>query len=129
MDALVKRKFIRTMEVENAFRGVDRGLYFPDGTFGPYTGFGIKSEYIYLSSASLYAIALESLKLQTGHRFLNVGSGIGYFSTLAGLLLGKCCEILVIQLIFKCSGSGFLKILGADTSFKKYRLFWVNSGY
>ena len=43
---------------------------------------------IHLSAPCIYTRAMESLYLEKGLSLLNIGSGTGYFSTMAGLLLG-----------------------------------------
>ncbi len=43
---------------------------------------------LHLSAPCIYTRALEALKLGKGMSFLNIGSGTGYFSTMAGFLIG-----------------------------------------
>lgn len=87
---LIKHHFVRTDKVERVLRGVDRRLYFTDEDKEyAYRDMAWQSNQIHLSAPSVYASVLENLELQQGNTFLNIGSGIGYFSTVAGLLLGK----------------------------------------
>lgn len=100
-NSMVDNNFIHTENVEKVFRTVDRGFYFKaEEKLGAYRDTAYKSDKIHLSSPGIYAAVLESLKLQKGQRFLNIGSGIGYFSTLAGLLLGKLKTMFWIFLGF-----------------------------
>lgn len=90
INMLIKGKSIRTINVEKVFRCVDRGLYFTDiHKHYAYRDAAWQSDHIHLSAPCVYATALECLELKPGNKFLNVGSGIGYLSTIAGLLLGK----------------------------------------
>lgn len=96
-NALVDTEFIHTENVEKAFRSVDRGFYFKtEEKHKAYRDSAYQMDKIHLSSPGIYAIALESLDLQKGKKFLNIGSGIGYFSTVAGLLLGKFRTMLTL---------------------------------
>jgi len=91
INALIKRGYIRSINVEKVFRSVDRGLYYTnDNKLNAYRDMDWQSGDVHLSAPSAYATVFESfLDLHKGHKFLNIGSGIGYFSTLAGLVLGK----------------------------------------
>lgn len=90
INSLIKRDFIHTMDAEKVFRSVDRGLYFTnDVKRDAYRDSAWQSDKIHLSAPCVYATVLEYLELKPGNKFLNIGSGIGYFSTVAGLLLGK----------------------------------------
>jgi len=90
INTLIKREYIHTINVEKVFRSVDRGLYYTnDNRLNAYRDSAWQSGDVHLSAPSVYATVLECLDLHKGHKFLNIGSGIGYFSTLAGLLLGK----------------------------------------
>uniref|UniRef100_A0A2S2P9Q9 Protein-L-isoaspartate O-methyltransferase domain-containing protein 1 n=1 Tax=Schizaphis graminum TaxID=13262 RepID=A0A2S2P9Q9_SCHGA len=89
INTLIKREYIHTINVEKAFRSVDRGLYYTsDNKQNAYRDTAWQYDKIHLSAPSVYATVLECLDLHKGHKFLNIGSGVGYFSTLAGLLLG-----------------------------------------
>lgn len=48
----------------------------------------LKSNDVHMSAPHLYVGALEALDLRAGMSFLNIGSGTGYLSTIASLLLG-----------------------------------------
>lgn len=90
IDFLIKNNYVRTAIVEKVLRCVDRKLYFPDeDKIHSYRDSAWQSREIHLSSPSVYASVLECLELQQGNTFLNIGSGTGYFSTVAGLLLGE----------------------------------------
>lgn len=90
INSLIKNEFIHTIEVEKAFRSVDRGFYYSDEERQhAYRDSAWQSEELHLSAPCVYATVLECLELCSGHTFLNIGSGIGYFSTVAGLLLGN----------------------------------------
>ncbi|KAF0756699.1 protein-L-isoaspartate O-methyltransferase domain-containing protein 1-like, partial [Aphis craccivora] len=89
INSLIRREYIHTINVEKAFRCVDRGFYYTSGSKQiAYRDNAWQSDKIHLSAPSVYATALECLDLQKGHTFLNIGSGVGYLSTVAGLLLG-----------------------------------------
>ncbi|XP_060857352.1 protein-L-isoaspartate O-methyltransferase domain-containing protein 2-like [Metopolophium dirhodum] len=89
INALIERECIHSINVEKVFRSVDRGLYYTnDNKLNAYRDTDWQSGDVYLSAPSAYATVLECLDIHKGHKFLNIGSGIGYFSTLAGLLLG-----------------------------------------
>jgi len=89
INTLIKRDYIHTMNVEKAFRCVDRGLYYTNDNQNAYRDTAWQSDKVHLSAPSVYATVPECLDLDKGHKFLNIGSGVGYFSTVAGLLLGN----------------------------------------
>ena len=95
---------IKSPKVEFAFRAIDRGLYFPEERRNlAYRDLAFKSGTLHLSAPCIYCEVVEGLELKEGLSFLNIGSGTGYLSTLAGLLLGphgtnhgvEICEDLV----------------------------------
>lgn len=84
---LIKKRYIRTIDVEKVFRCVNQEFY--------HENLDYQNSRIHHASqlnlnmpSQFYAIALECLELQKGHKFLNIGSEYGYFNTMAGLLLG-----------------------------------------
>ncbi|XP_015912421.1 protein-L-isoaspartate O-methyltransferase domain-containing protein 1 [Parasteatoda tepidariorum] len=89
IDNLVNGEYIKTYVIEKAFRAVDRGKYFlEECRENAYRDLAWKNGNIHLSAPCIYSEVMESLKLGPGLSFLNLGSGTGYLSTMAGLLLG-----------------------------------------
>lgn len=100
-NTMIRRRRIRTINVEKVFRCVDRGLYINNNEKpNAYRDSALQSDNIHLSAPCIYATVLECLEIMPGNKFLNIGSGIGYFSTMAGLLLGKLYYIDMKIIIF-----------------------------
>ncbi|KAL1140698.1 hypothetical protein AAG570_000628 [Ranatra chinensis] len=89
IDKLMGADYIKTPAVELVFRAVDRAFYFlPDSLDSAYKDLAWKKGNIHLSAPCIYGEVMESLELNSGLSFLNIGSGTGYLSTMAGLILG-----------------------------------------
>ncbi|ELU11333.1 hypothetical protein CAPTEDRAFT_180377 [Capitella teleta] len=89
IDNLVDADYIKTPLIAKVFRAVDRAEYYLPGHRGSaYKDLAWKHGNIHLSAPCIYAEVMESLKLSPGLSFLNLGSGTGYLSTLAGLIIG-----------------------------------------
>lgn len=89
IDNLKDAQYIRTREVEQAFRAIDRADYYLDEFKEmAYKDLAWKHGNIHLSAPCIYSEVMEALELQPGLSFLNLGSGTGYLSTMVGLLLG-----------------------------------------
>ncbi|VDO33509.1 unnamed protein product [Onchocerca flexuosa] len=95
IDKLIDASIVVTHRVETALRLVDRRRFFPvEGRYIAYKDLAWKSDFgspgrIHISAPCIYGNVLECLNLQEGNSFLNVGSGTGYLSTVAGYLLGS----------------------------------------
>eukprot|EP00118_Oscarella_pearsei_P016712 m.161335 g.161335 ORF g.161335 m.161335 type:complete len:96 (+) comp38815_c0_seq6:107-394(+) len=82
-DALVNRLVsigaIKSPEVEQAFRAVDRALFVPESRRAvAYADQAVHVDDIHMSAPHFYARMLEELDLHPGHKVLNVSSGTGY---------------------------------------------------
>ena len=90
IDNLLEADYITSSEVEKVFRAVDRAHYFSaEYKQRAYSDLAWKCGNLHISAPCIYSRVMESLKLGPGMSFLNLGSGTGYLSTMAGLLLGK----------------------------------------
>lgn len=90
VDNLMKSGYIRTKKVEQVFRAVDRADYFlTSHRESAYKDLAWKHGNIHLSAPCVYSLVIEGLSLEPGLSFLNLGSGTGYLSTMAGLILSK----------------------------------------
>ncbi|KAI4504048.1 hypothetical protein M0802_000519 [Mischocyttarus mexicanus] len=88
VDNLVTSGYIRTKKVEEVFRAVDRADYFLSShRESAYKDLAWKHGNIHLSAPCVYSLVIEGLSLEPGLSFLNLGSGTGYLSTMAGLIL------------------------------------------
>ena len=89
INKLCEAGYIRSPNITFALRAVDRALYFPAGRENlAYRDLAYKNRDVHLSAPCIYCEVLEGLELGEGLSFLNIGSGTGYLSTVAGLLLG-----------------------------------------
>lgn len=90
IDNLLDADYIRTAPVERVFRAVDRAEYFlHDSRANAYKDLAWKNGNLHLSAPCIYSEVMEGLCLEAGMSFLNLGSGTGYLSTMAGLILGS----------------------------------------
>ncbi|CDW57711.1 PCMT domain containing protein [Trichuris trichiura] len=74
---------------EIAMRSVDRRLFLPEECVEPYSLDPVTCRGMVISSPRIYAEVLKHLQLEPGDHFLNVGSGSGYFSCIAGILVAN----------------------------------------
>ncbi|XP_041958471.1 protein-L-isoaspartate O-methyltransferase domain-containing protein 1 isoform X1 [Alosa sapidissima] len=89
IDNLKEAQYIRTEQVEQAFRAIDRGDYYLDSyRENAYKDLAWKNGNLHLSAPCIYSEVMEALRLRQGLSFLNLGSGTGYLSTMVGLILG-----------------------------------------
>ncbi|XP_047528293.1 uncharacterized protein LOC125064973 isoform X1 [Vanessa atalanta] len=89
IDNLMSGNYIRTKSVENVFRALDRADYMtPEARDQAYKDLAWRNGPLHLSSPCIYSEVMEGLELKPGLSFLNIGSGTGYLSTMAGLILG-----------------------------------------
>ncbi|CAF4843153.1 unnamed protein product [Pieris macdunnoughi] len=89
IDNLVSGNYIRSRGVEKVFRALDRGDYMtPEAKRQAYKDLAWRDGLLHMSSPCIYSEVMEGLELRPGLSFLNIGSGTGYLSTLAGLILG-----------------------------------------
>lgn len=90
VDNLMVSGYIRTKKVEQVFRAVDRADYIlPSYKENAYKDLAWKHGNIHLSAPCIYSEVMEGLCLEPGLSFLNLGSGTGYLSTMAGLILNQ----------------------------------------
>lgn len=81
---------ITTKVVENAFLNIPRAAFLPEDLQDEaYSDSPIRGDdHLHMSAPHMYATVLEALDLKPGMSFLNIGSGTGYFSMLAGYIVG-----------------------------------------
>lgn len=97
VDNLVESTYISNPLIEKIFRAVDRADYYlPECRDDAYKDVAWKYGNLHLSAPCIYSEVMESLKLKAGLSFLNLGSGTGYLSTMAGLILGKSTACLSV---------------------------------
>lgn len=96
IDNLVDADYIKTPLTERIFRAVDRADYYlPEHRDSAYKDLAWKHGHLHLSAPCIYSEVLESLELKEGLSFLNLGSGTGYLSTMAGLVLGMTTALVI----------------------------------
>jgi protein-L-isoaspartate O-methyltransferase len=101
IDNLLEADYIKSPDVERVFRAVDRAHYFTSNfRENAYKDLAWKSGNLHLSAPCIYSEVMESLRLSPGLSFLNLGSGTGYLSTMAGLILGKHKSVPSIGIYF-----------------------------
>ena len=90
VDNLRKDDYIKTREVEQVFRMVDRAHYYlEEYKESAYKDMAWKCGTLHVSAPCIYSAVMEALDLKKGMSFLNLGSGTGYLNTMAGFMLGK----------------------------------------
>ena len=89
VDNLVDAEYIKSKDIERIFRSVDRAFYYTEGfKQAAYKDLAWKHGNLHLSAPCIYSQVMESLELEPGLSFLNLGSGTGYLCTMVGLILG-----------------------------------------
>ncbi|KAH3759527.1 L-isoaspartateD-aspartate O-methyltransferase [Pelomyxa schiedti] len=80
---------LETRAIVDAMRSIPRGNFVPEaGSSQAYFNSPLRVPPVHISAPGIYALVLERLGLESGHSFLNVGSGSGWLSTVAALLVG-----------------------------------------
>lgn len=96
---LIRWGYLRTPEIIKAMAQVPRHLFVPDRVkeqaYEDYPleiGLGQT-----ISAPHMVAIMLESLDLRKGHKVLEIGTGFGYHSAVASLVVGETGKIYTIE--------------------------------
>ena len=90
MDSLVQSGNIQSDIVEEAFRAIDRAHFMLQAAMGQaYRNNAWKQGNLHMSAPNIYCKVVELLELRPFLRFLNVGSGTGYLSSIVGHILGE----------------------------------------
>lgn len=111
IDNLVEADYIKTSLVEKVFRAVDRAHYYTEDHKGSaYKDLAWKHGHLHMSAPCIYSEVMESLSLEPGLSFLNLGSGTGYLSTMVGLILGRVFNLQSL----------FLRLDQPDIHIEKY---------
>ena len=77
------------MQIPIHLRCVDRGDYvLRSDNLRAYADSAWRSGHLHMSAPCIYAEVLDCLELKPGVSFLNMGSGTGYLSTIAGHIIG-----------------------------------------
>ncbi|XP_065667346.1 uncharacterized protein LOC100214952 isoform X3 [Hydra vulgaris] len=89
VDKFIKAGVVYSKDVENAFRCVNRAAFVSKKLLSSaFNDSPIKGPpNIHMSAPQIYATIMEHLELEPGMSFLNIGSGTGYFSSVAGFLI------------------------------------------
>lgn len=75
--------------IAEAFRCVDRALFLPEALWSQaYDDRPLRHAEFHQSAPHIYASVLQTLQVNPGSSFLNIGSGTGFLSTVVGVLLG-----------------------------------------
>jgi protein-L-isoaspartate(D-aspartate) O-methyltransferase len=123
VEKLISMGYIRSPNVERAFRAVPRHLFLPGVALERvYSDNSIPTKHIDgrpVSSSSqpaIMAIMLEQLQLQPGHRVLEIGTGTGYNAGLMQHLVGDSGQVVTIDIDEDLveSARGHLRSAGLD---------------
>ncbi|MCH7738498.1 MAG: methyltransferase, FxLD system [Chloroflexi bacterium] len=105
VDNLLSAGSVQTPRVEEAFRKVPRHLFLPGVSLDQvYSDVSIPTKHLedqVVSSSSqpaMMAIMLEQLRLEPGHRVLEIGSGTGYNAALMAHLAGDTGRVVTVEL-------------------------------
>lgn len=99
IDNLKQAEYIKSENVEQVFRIVDRAHYYlPDCRESAYKDLAWKNGNLHLSAPCIYSEVMEALDLKKGLSFLNLGSGTGYLNTMVGFMIGNSFVCFVFAL-------------------------------
>jgi protein-L-isoaspartate O-methyltransferase len=103
VDNLCLERYIVTPKVEEVFRKIDRKDYmiFTEDAdeLEAYEDHAWRYGNLHLSAPCIYTKVMESLQLDDGHSFLNIGSGTGYLSTMVGLIIGAKGIVIILIMV------------------------------
>src|SRR5262245_17362518 len=105
VDQMKQSGVIQSPRVEAAFNAVPRHLFLPnvplDQVYRDEAAVTKKQGESPLSSSTmptLMAIMLEQLRLEPGHRVLEIGAGTGYNSALMAYLVGEAGKVTTVDI-------------------------------
>ncbi len=105
VDNLKSAGCIQTPRVEEAFRKVPRHLFLPGVSLDQvYSDVPIPTKHLegqVVSSSSqpaIMAVMLEQLRLESGHRVLEIGAGTGYNAALMAHLVGDTGRVVTVDI-------------------------------